>query len=230
MNAQTVLASTGGLPPFEFKLPCDSRPENETTVQSTLELGSPIPDYFSQIDVHGNFIDASLAEFTRSEDDFFGIYHFDFKDFDSDSFTSPHKESFKDDPSDKIEAIAAPNCSGDDPQFLEAESLNPNQAKNNTLPKNPKTSATKKKQISNAAKSLLNNYFAKAFYPKDDQIEALVEQTDLTKKQVKTWFTNKRSRTKTEGKLVNISFHTFPRLGAAQKVDIIAYTHITRRS
>jgi hypothetical protein len=55
-------------------------------------------------------------------------------------------------------------------------------------------SSGKKTRVSKAAKDLLNNIFSSTAYPSKEQVAVLALQSGLTEKQIKTWFTNKRSR------------------------------------
>jgi hypothetical protein len=229
MNAQEILAATGGLPPSEFELPfqwglndlipgfdhsaAQSFPQLDTAIDQTI-LETP------QNSTNWNEIDLLKTAFGYDnlgsweeplQKPYDGISNFGpLPTEDSSPLTAWLRSSEM--PLDGLMENTFPNSSlpfvsnHETIHMLDDASMGSDQFTNSSTDTTSSTGT--KTTCSKVAKGLLNDLFLTTPYPSHDEVGVLARQTELTEKQVKSWFTNKRARSKPRGQF-NVHFHSF---------------------
>jgi hypothetical protein len=229
MDAEEILAATGGLPPSAFSLP--SRPTYQGVsssllpIQSSSIIAGPLPsnETFSKwkqvLTEHNFWSDLPIASPGAPEIDLDGPLAWENISHEAtaqDLYEHLLKRRYDASPSDQIRETPTQNTRTP-LKLKQSEQVKAlTQAANGTV-----TSQAKKRRnwFSATVKRVLDSQFLNNPYPANSRIAELAAETNLKEKQVKNWFTNRRSRSSPQG-LSIFSFSSF-----ASNFEPMGYTY-----
>jgi hypothetical protein len=209
MDPNDILSLTGGLPPAEFNLYSNfysnlqdegvfshiHKDPDQTGVPPNVELQNvPLhkgPDFFgAPFDFNSDHFGELLNPGTNETSASGLIWEFPMEDISTAKQNLPDMGFMGLEDSQYTGPVLSPIPATTSPTAEPSTSM--------VLPTS--TSVGKKIRIRKAARDLMSAVFTSTPYPSNEQIAGLAIETALTGKQVRTWFTNQRSRSNISGR------------------------------